>query len=157
MSEGQIDEAVRLISTAMNIEEGNQARATFDRHFECKRLGIDDGRTYQVLLLDDIVKGISGLHHYSWGPRENVWLAWFAVDPSLHGQGLGSLLLNAVTQMARQAGYVKFFIETYSTPDFARARNFYEAQGFQPAGHVDSYLPDGGDMIVYYKDLKTNA
>ncbi|MBI5934736.1 MAG: GNAT family N-acetyltransferase [Chloroflexi bacterium] len=157
MVESDIDSVVNLIARAMNLDEGNQARDTFAFHFSCKRYGIDDGRTYYVLPGPAALKGIAGLHHYHWGPQENVWLAWFALDPSLHGQGLGKFLLEAVATKARGLGFTKFFIETYSTPAFARARAFYQAQGFTQAGSIHSYLPDGGNMVVFSKDLTIDA
>ena len=52
---------------------------------------------------------------------------------------------------------MKFFIETYSTPEFARARAFYEAQGFTQIGEIQSYLPNGGDMVIFYKDLTNDV
>ena len=66
-------------------------------------------------------------------------------------------LLDAITLEAKQHGYMKFFIETYSTPEFARARAFYEAQGFAQIGEIQSYLPNGGDMVVFYKDLTNDV
>lgn len=157
MEESDIDAAVRLIGRAMNTDEGLQALETFRFHFACKRHGIDDGRRYYVLVESRAVEGIVGLHHYVWGPAENVWLAWFAVDPDCRGRGVGTLLLDGATENARRLGYWKVFIETYSTPEFADARAFYRAKGFVRAGRVQSYLANGGDMVVFYKDLTNNA
>lgn len=156
MVESDIDSAVDLIARAMNSDEGNQARDTFAFHFSCKCHGIDDGRVYYVLPGRVAASAIVGLHHYAWGPSRNVWLAWFAVIPDLHGQGVGRVLLDAVCQRARSLGFTKLFIETYSTSEFARARAFYRAQGFAQVGLIKSYLPDGGNMIVFSKDLTDN-
>lgn len=151
-----VDDSVpvaRLIGRAMNPGEGAQARETFRFHFSCKRHGIDDGRSYFVLAGEQGPKGIAGLHRYVWGPPENAWLAWFAVDPKSHGRGLGAFLIQAITRHATQLGYMKLFVETYSTPEFARARAFYRSHGFLPAGHVHAYLANGGDMVVLCKEL----
>jgi len=144
-----ISACVSLIERAMNAEEARQAEETFRFHFVCQNQGVDDGRRYWVL--NDV--GLIGLHRYQWGPSENVWLAWFAVDPDFQGQGLGKALIQMATEEACRLGYRKLFIETYSTPEFARARAFYQAQEFAEMGQVRNYLPDGGDMIVYAKSL----
>lgn len=153
MEESDIDAVFRLVSNAMNEDEGNQARETLEFHFACRRYGMDDGRTYFVLPDENGVFGIVGLHRYLWGPPENVWLAWFAVDPSLRGGGFGKLMMAFIVDRAIELGYVKLYVETYSTPEFATARKFYESSGFTRAGEVDSYLPNGGHMIVYAKEL----
>jgi GNAT superfamily N-acetyltransferase len=154
MTARDISSTVKLISRAMNPDEGQQARETFQFHFSCAAASIDDGRAYYVLDNRDSIYGIAGLHRYIWGPPENVWLAWFAVAPERHGTGLGKSLLSEAISIARQRGHSRMFIETYSTQEFARARNFYQAQGFTEAGKIQSYLPDGGDMVIYCRDLE---
>lgn len=154
MEEEDVDVVAHLITVAMNPDEGEQARETFAFHFRCRRIGLDDGRTYYVVPAEKSgMQGIVGLHRYMWGPPENVWLAWFAVDPKLRGTGLGKILMEHVVQRASELGFARIYIETYSTPEFADARTFYQAKGFVPAGIVSSYLPTGGDMVVYAKEL----
>jgi GNAT superfamily N-acetyltransferase len=157
MHETDISPAVQLIRQAMNALEAQQARETFQFHFSCKRHGIDDGRRYHVLADDATVMAIVGLHHYFWGPAEKVWLAWFAVDPNHQSRGLGTYLLDIISKQAKDDGYMTLLIETYSTPDFARARAFYEARGFALTGSVAHYLPCGGDMLVYAKELTSHV
>lgn len=154
MTTADIIPCVRLIHRAMNLAEARQASETFHYHFSCRRQGLDDGRTYHVMAGQASIVGLVGLHHYAWEPPENVWLAWFAVDPDHQGRGLGTFLLNAITEQARQLGFQKLFVETYSTPEFAQARTFYRAHGFAQVGKIRAYLPDSGDMIVFYKELQ---
>lgn len=157
MVDDDIESVVRLIARAMNRDEALQARKTFEFHFACERHALDDGRTYSVLEEEDHIRGVAGLHHYVWGPAQNIWLAWFAVDPDQHRRGLGRSLLKFIEGRAQQLGYMRLFIETYSTPEFAKARAFYGAMGFSRVGHVDNYQPDGGEMVVFCKDLATHA
>lgn len=157
MSGADVEGVARLISSAMNADEGNQARETLDFHFTCRLHGMDDGRTYYVLADTTSIQGVVGLHRYLWGPPENVWLAWFAVDPKLLGTGCGTRLLDYILDRATNGGYRKLYIETYSTPEFAAARRFYETKGFALAGGVQSYLPGGGDMVVYARELIPHA
>jgi GNAT superfamily N-acetyltransferase len=156
MMESDAPAVVDLIGRSLNCEESTQASKTLRFHFNCARQGIEDGRTYGVVTEHGTITGIVGLHHYQWGPAENVWLAWFAVDPSVQGEGLGKALFTFVLDVARREGYQKLFVETYSTGEFASARIFYQKMGMVPAGIVTPYLSGGGNMIVYYKDLTIN-
>ncbi len=153
MQETDIDAAASLVGRAMNADEGRWARRTMGFHFGCRSHGIDDGRTYFVRRQHDRIVGLVGLHHTVWGPEENVWLAWFAVDPDCQGQGLGRRLLTEIEQLAAGRGFRKLLIETYDHADFDKARRFYERNGFRQAGRVDDYLPDGSAMIVYAKHI----
>jgi hypothetical protein len=57
-------------------------------------------------------------------------------------------------RLARQKGFGKLLVETYTHPDFDKARRFYERSGFEQAGRIDDYLSDGSAMIVYAKHLR---
>lgn len=147
------DEAAALIGEAMNADEEAWARLTIERHFAMQANGLDDGRRYFALLADGALAGITGLHHYEWGPDENVWLGWFAVSPQLQGRGYGARLMAETELAARALGYRKLFIETYDTPTFARAIRFYLRAGFRQAGSIGNYLPNGSPMLVFLKEL----
>lgn len=153
MKQDDIDEAACLVSISMNENEGEWAKNTMRFHFDCKEHGLDDGRSYFVWKPDEIIKGLAGLHHYVWGPKENVWLSWFAVDPECQGQGIGQELLLAIEETARGMGYTKFLVETYEHADFDKARAFYTTNGFEKVGSIADYLPEGSEMVVYGKRI----
>lgn len=153
MTAEDIEEGVSLISRAMNPAEGRWARRTMDYHFNCLSHGIDDGRLYYVWRSSEQLCGLVGLHHYLWGPEQNVWLSWFAVEPSLQRQGHGTALLAAIESTALQRGYRRFLVETYGHEDFDNARTFYLSQGFAEVGRISDYIGDGSDMFVYRKEL----
>jgi GNAT superfamily N-acetyltransferase len=153
MSAGDIDSAVELIASAMNCHEAAWAKTTMEFHFECLRHKLIDGRSYYIWKEGDSIVGLAGLHNYIWGPKENVWLAWFAVDPAYQGKGYGSRMLSEIEKLAVSMGYKKFFVETYDNPVFDKARSFYRARGFFKAGLVNNYLPDNSPMVVYQKLL----
>lgn len=153
MTEADVDEAVALIATAMNVDEAAWARETMAYYFKCKQNDIDSGREYFVWRHDGRVRGGVGLHRYLWGPRENVWLSWFAVHPELQGMNVGSMLLSAIEKRAREAGFKKFLVETYDSPDFEKAVAFYKARGFSLSGEIKKYLPDGSPMLVFSKSI----
>ena len=155
MTEQDVEAAVDLISRAMNPTEATWARRTMSYHFTCTNNGIDDGRTYFVGRLDDTIFGLVGLHHYLWGPEQNVWLSWFAVEPNLQRQSHGRALLKAIESVALDHGYRKLLVETYAHMNFTSARAFYVSQGFSEVGRIANYLDNGSDMLVYGKELKT--
>jgi GNAT superfamily N-acetyltransferase len=153
MEAADIEQASTLVALAMNPDQGAYARKTLERHFSLKTAGIDDGRVYYVLRENDTIIGLTGLHHWSWGPSENVWLGWFAVHPDRQGKGLGTRLLAGTEEFARNMGYRKLFIEAYARGDFEGAIGFYESRGYGRAGAIDGWLSGGEAMVVLSKKL----
>lgn len=149
-----VSACVDLIARAMDANEARYARSTLDFHFECARRGVDDGRRLYVCGADGRIAGMVGLHFYVWGPPENVWLSWFAVDPGRQGCGTGSRLLAAAVGEAVRLGYATMLIETYASPTFAKATRFYLAHGFRVAGTIAGYLPDGSSMVVLSRSIQ---
>ncbi|MBN2183657.1 MAG: GNAT family N-acetyltransferase [Sedimentisphaerales bacterium] len=149
MVEGDIEESVKLINAAMNEDEADWARETFELYFKSRKQGIDSGREYYLWRDDGKIYGLVGLHRYVWGPGENVWLSWFAVHPERQKEGVGGLLLDSIKEKAVQKGYRKLFVETYSGDTFEKARSFYKGKGFSEVGRIENYLPDGSSMIVF--------
>jgi len=154
MSEDQVDEAVELVSKAMNADEGKWARNTMELYFTSKRHGIDSGREYYVWRDGGQICGLVGLHRHIWGPKENVWLSWFAVHPDWQGQGAGGALIDAIRKQAVRNGHKKLLVETYDSKTFDKARSFYEGKGFRQIGRIENYLPDGSAMVVFGMDIK---
>jgi GNAT superfamily N-acetyltransferase len=154
MRQAELNEAVELVSLAMNPDEAKWARQTMDFYFACKKHDIDSGREYYVWKDEKRIYGLIGLHRYLWGPEQNVWLSWFAVHPDRQGSGAGSVLMDAVKELAVQTGYTKLLVETYDSSTFEKARHFYHAKGFLQIGRVENYLPDGSAMIVFAMQLE---
>ncbi len=154
MTEDHIEDAIKRVAEAMNHEEAEWARETMDFYFKCEKCDLNSGRKYYVWRYQNKIQGLVGLHKYLWGPKENVWLSWFAVHPEHHGKGVGSALMNAIEKQAKEAGFKKFLIETYDSPTFAKARSFYSAQGFSKIGKIKGYLPDDSAMIVFGKSIE---
>lgn len=150
MSSSDIDVAAEIMALGRDEEVGARARATFTRHFRLKSLDIDDGRRYFIWMQDGRPAGVTGLHHYSWGPDENVWLAYFGVHPDFRRQGIGAAMLSEMERIA-SARHSRFFIETHGANE--RAHRFYRSQGFREAGSIAGYNPDGAPMTVFVKDL----
>jgi GNAT superfamily N-acetyltransferase len=145
-------EAVSLVGRALNLQEKQYALQSFERHFAMSNMGFHDGRHYFIVRDGAVLVGITG-HHWSWGPKENVWLGWFAVELSRQGGGLGSSLLAMTEQEARELGYKTIFVETYDHPDFKRTIDFYIARGFKRVGGIECWLSGGEAMVVLSKVL----
>ena len=93
-----------------------------------------------------------------WGPTPCTLgtydLYWMAVDPALHGAGVGTALLG---EMERHlAGIARLVVvETAGRPDYAPTRAFYEARGYRRAAVIPDFYAPGDDQIVYVKTLST--
>ncbi|MDD5170631.1 MAG: GNAT family N-acetyltransferase [Syntrophales bacterium] len=149
MTQKHIPDAVELIRRSMNEDEARWARRSFDFHFFCMTHGHSDGRRYFLALKEERLIGMTGWHHYEWGPDDALWGGWTAVDPASQGSFAALFLIaNTALEMLR-AGYRKVFVETYSSDEFDRARRFYEEMGCRVAGHIESYLRPSVDMVVY--------
>jgi D-alanine-D-alanine ligase len=91
-----------------------------------------------------------------WGPTPCTLgtydLYWMAVDPGLHGAGVGTALLHAME--ARLAGVARLVVvETAGRPDYAPTRAFYEARGYRAVSRIPDFYAPGDDQVVYVKSL----
>ncbi len=80
-------------------------------------------------------------------------LYWIAVDPTLHGRGIGSALLGAVLAAMRAAGGRLLLIETSSRADYANTRTFYERAGLTLEARIRDFYSPGDDRLIYAKRL----
>ncbi|HEU4647558.1 MAG TPA: N-acetyltransferase [Gemmatimonadales bacterium] len=91
-----------------------------------------------------------------WGPtpctRGTFDLYWMAVDPALHGAGVGTALLTAMEERLRGVARL-IVVETAGRDDYAPTRGFYEARGYQPTARIPDFYAPGDDLVVYTKAL----
>ena len=80
-------------------------------------------------------------------------LYWIAVEPKLHGQGVGRILLAEVERQIAAAGGTRIYIETSHRPDYIATRGFYERCGYTLATVLDDYYAPGDSKAVYVKTL----
>ncbi|HEY8257214.1 MAG TPA: GNAT family N-acetyltransferase [Gemmatimonadales bacterium] len=95
-----------------------------------------------------------------WGPTPctvgTYDLYWMAVDPAVHGCGIGSALLREMER--RLAGVARLIVvETAGRPDYLPTRAFYEARGYRSTSIIPNFYDDGDDQVVYVKSLSTPA
>jgi GNAT superfamily N-acetyltransferase len=89
-----------------------------------------------------------------WGPTPCTLgtfdLYWMAVDPALHGAGIGTALLLAMEH--RLAGVARLIVvETAGRPDYAATREFYQARGYRAVSRIPDFYAPGDDQVVYVK------
>ena len=94
--------------------------------------------------------GYAGMMFVPGGSQADVLT--IAVSASWWGRGIGSALLGALIQAARDRGCAEVFLEVRE--DNPRARGLYLRRGFQEIGvRRGYYQPSGVDAIVMRKDL----
>lgn len=92
-----------------------------------------------------------------WGATpctEGTWdLYWLAVDPALHGHGVGSALVEAMEQDLRGKARL-IVIDTSGRTDYAPTRAFYAARGYHAVARVPDFYAHGDDQVIFSKLLK---
>ena len=89
-----------------------------------------------------------------WGPTPctlATWdLYWMAVDPALHGFGLGTALVDEMER--RLEGRARLVVvETAGRADYAPTRAFYEARGYRAVGLIPDFYAPGDDQVTFVK------
>lgn len=72
--------------------------------------------------------------------------------PKMRGQGVGSQLLAAIEELAREKKIGRLVLETGEAPGFEAAWRVYERGGYRKCGAVLDY-PDSGYSRFYEKKL----
>ncbi len=108
---------------------------------------------YHILVADDSENYLAGFICYGSIPiTVKRWdLYWIAVAPELSRQGVGTLLLQAMEE--RLGKGARIYIDTSATSGYAKARSFYERQGYKVACILPDFYRAGDDKVVYCKDL----
>lgn len=98
-----------------------------------------------------VMAGYAGLMFVPGGTQADVLT--IAVRPAYWGKGIGSALLGALLQAARDRGCAEVFLEVRA--DNPRAHGLYQRRGFEDLGiRRGYYQPSGMDAIVMRKDLR---
>ena len=83
-------------------------------------------------------------------------LYWIAVDPSLHGGGIGRRLLDEVERVLRAEGQHQLVIETSSRSDYEPTRSFYLRVGYSEEARVRDFYARGDDKVFYVKRFRAD-
>jgi ribosomal-protein-alanine N-acetyltransferase len=97
-----------------------------------------------------VMAGYAGMMFIPGGTQADVLT--IAVRQACWGQGIGSALLGALLDAARERGRTEVFLEVRA--DNPRAHGLYRRRGFEELGvRRGYYQPSGTDAIVMRKDL----
>ncbi len=81
-------------------------------------------------------------------------LYWVAVDPALHGRGIGRALDDHACALIRGMSGRLVIAETSSLPRYGPTREFYRRRGYSEVAKIADYYRPGDDLVVYGKYLK---
>lgn len=85
---------------------------------------------------------------------EGTWdLYWIAVAGEVRGQGIGSVLMEAVEPMVVAKGARLLVIETASRADYAPTRAFYERRGYTAVAQVPDFYAPGDDRVIFVRSF----
>lgn len=80
-------------------------------------------------------------------------LYWIAVDASMRGRGLGTLLQRKTEANIRSIGGRRLFAETSGRPQYEPTRRFYLGLGYQEEARLADFYAPGDDKLVYGMSL----
>lgn len=78
-------------------------------------------------------------------------LYWIAVDPAMHGTGIGTTLLTEVERRLKGQHARLLVVETSSRSDYAATRAFYRRCGYTESARVREFYAPGDDRIIFTK------
>jgi len=80
-------------------------------------------------------------------------LYWIAVDPNIHGKGIGSLLVKFMEDDLRKLRGNLVLIETSGKEHYAGERKFYEKNGYDVQTIIKDFYRKDDDLYVFRKYL----
>ena len=81
------------------------------------------------------------------------YLYWIAVDPNIHGKGLGSKLVMFMEDDVKKIGGKLVLIETSGKEHYEGERKFYKKNGYGVQTIIKDFYRHGDDLFVYLKYL----
>ena len=80
-------------------------------------------------------------------------LYWIAVDPNIHGKGIGSGLVRHMEEDLKATGGRIVLIETSGKSEYENERKFYTKNGYEVQTIIKDFYRSGDDLFVYRKYL----
>lgn len=84
-------------------------------------------------------------------------LYWIAVDPAMHGAGIGRQLMAHCEAAITAEGGRLIVVETSSRGDYGPTRAFYDRLGYRVQATIPEYYAPGDALVVYTKFLVPSA
>ena len=80
-------------------------------------------------------------------------LYWIAVDPEIHGKGIGSKLVRFMEDELRKMNGHLVLIETSGQESYKGERTFYERNGYMVQTTIKDFYRQEDDLVVFRKYL----
>lgn len=80
-------------------------------------------------------------------------LYWIAVDPEVHGKGIGSELIRYMEKDLISSGAKIILIETSGRKEYENERKFYEKNRYEVQTIIKDFYREADDLYVYRKYL----
>jgi ribosomal protein S18 acetylase RimI-like enzyme len=81
-------------------------------------------------------------------------LYWIAVDPNIHGKGIGSKLIEYMENDVKKLNGYLILIETSGKTEYEGERRFYEKNGYGVQTIIKDFYRNGDDLFVYHKYIQ---
>jgi ribosomal protein S18 acetylase RimI-like enzyme len=135
---------VVISDSAADADSDALRRALLEFNFEAT--GYRDGRALSCFLRDRNGVLVAGIDGFTWGGYARIEYLW--VDAALRGTGIGTRLLAAAEEEARQRGCVKVVLDTHSF----QAPELYRSLGYGAVGTTLD-TPVGYSQTLFEKQL----
>src|SRR5438128_2289562 len=101
----------------------------------------------QVYVNDD-TNALEGYICYGKRPLTDMTydLYWIAVDPSIHGKGIGSSLVKYMEEDLKRQGGNLILIETSGKDSYENERKFYTKNGYDVQTNIKDFYRRGDDL-----------
>jgi len=80
-------------------------------------------------------------------------LYWIAVDPNIHGKGIGSNLVKYMEEDLKKSDGNLILIETSGKESYENERKFYTKNGYEVQTIIKDFYRRGDDLFIYRKYL----
>jgi len=118
--------------------------AELDRFNAAATPGVAPARELTVQLVDEAGELAAGLSGWTWGLAGGIAMTW--VREESRGDGLGSELMTAFEQGARDRGCTHVFVTSFTF----QAPGFYERHGYREIFRWD-VVPSAGTADVHFR------
>jgi ribosomal protein S18 acetylase RimI-like enzyme len=117
----------------------------------------DDKQTDYIIYVYEAEDSKQAAGYICYGKRPLTdWtydLYWIAVDPNIHGKGLGSRLVKHMEEDLSRNGGKIILIETSGKAEYENERRFYVKNGYEEQTIIKDFYRRGDDLYIYRKYL----
>ena len=124
----------------------------------CLQQENDDAKQQDYIIrvyVDDDTDKTAGYICYGKRPLTDMTydLYWIAVDPNIHGKGIGSSLVKYMEKDLKAQGGNLILIETSGKDSYENERKFYIKNGYDTQTIIKDFYRRGDDLVIFRKYL----